>query len=120
MKKIVVSLVLGLICSAWFTSVVAISNNYIYMRYTGSSYVVGSYANTVESVTYDNITIFNYLYIGGVNANSNHKVCLNTTTCQTNEITYPYYSSSSYYSESGHRGWINNDLILYSSIIKYL
>jgi len=102
------------------TSTLAVSDTYIYMRYNGSSYIVGSYAYTTESNSYDQILIVNELQKDGFKADENYKFCYNTSTCQTAEISTAYYSSSDYLSASVHAVYNGGTKVNEYAIIKSL
>jgi len=120
-SKIILVFFLALILSSQYSSVFAVSDNYIYLKYTGSSFVVGTYAYSNDtSKIYDEMVIRSYLDNGSPSYESQVKYCYNTSTCSTTEITLPYYSSYSYTAESQHRGYINGGIQLYADIVKSL
>lgn len=83
---------------AFASSASAYSETQVYKKYTGSSWVVGSYAKTVETASYDKIEVINKLEIDGVLYDINNKIVYNDYWCQTNELTTGSYNSYYLYS----------------------
>lgn len=90
--------------SVIFSSTVsASSQTQVYKKFTGSNWVVGSYAKTIEAVSYDQIEVINQLKVNGVLYDINSASAINDYWCQTAELTTGSYDSrNAYKSTSVH------------------
>lgn len=106
-KIILFALTLILVfCSSAFAS----SSTNVYLKYDGSTFSVASYANTSGGSTFDEIEIDNQIQSNDITVVNNTKICNNTSSCQTNEITTYHSYSNDYASYSAH--YLFNDDVL--------
>lgn len=114
MKKLLVFIFAIFVTVSFSTSALASSTNYIYKKYNGSNFSVGSYAESIESISYGEIEVINRIEVNGVIYDHNKNNEYNDNECKTPEIaTTSYYSTTTYHSLSEHSFWDSEGIFVF-------